>query len=130
MEKYNHDILIVGAGLAGLRAAVAAADADNKLDIAVISKHHPLRSHSVCAQGGTAAVTNEKDSFDLHAYDTVKGADFLADQDVVEFFVRQAPREIVLTEHWGCPWSRTKEGKMINEPSAATPTQEPASQQT
>ncbi len=112
MEKYNHDILIIGAGLAGLRAAVAAADADNKLDIAVISKHHPLRSHSVCAQGGTAAVTNEKDSFDLHAYDTVKGADFLADQDVVEFFVRQAPREIVLTEHWGCPWSRTKEGKI------------------
>lgn len=112
MEKYNHDILIVGAGLAGLRAAVAAADVDNKLDIAVISKHHPLRSHSVCAQGGTAAVTNEKDSFDLHAYDTVKGADFLADQDVAEFFVRQAPREIVLTEHWGCPWSRTKEGKI------------------
>ena len=116
MEKYNHDILIVGAGLAGLRAAVAAADIDNKLDIAVISKHHPLRSHSVCAQGGTAAVTNEKDSFDLHAYDTVKGADFLADQDVVEFFVRQAPREIVLTEHWGCPWSRTKEGKIDQRP--------------
>src|SRR5512136_2880786 len=112
MEKYNHDILIVGAGLAGLRAAVAAADVDNKLDIAVISKHHPLRSHSVCAQGGTAAVTNEKDSFDLHAYDTVKGADFLADQDVVEFFVKQAPKEIVLTEHWGCPWSRTPEGKI------------------
>jgi succinate dehydrogenase / fumarate reductase flavoprotein subunit len=112
MEKCSHDILIIGAGLAGLRAAVAAADVDNKLDIAVISKHHPLRSHSVCAQGGTGAVTNEKDSFDLHAYDTVKGADFLADQDVVEFFVRQAPREIVLTEHWGCPWSRTKEGKI------------------
>jgi succinate dehydrogenase / fumarate reductase flavoprotein subunit len=112
MEKHNHDIIIVGAGIAGLRAAIAAADVDRNLDIAVISKHHPLRSHSVCAQGGTAAVTNEKDSFDLHAYDTVKGADFLADQDVVEFFVRQAPREIVLTEHWGCPWSRTKEGKI------------------
>ena len=112
MEKYNHDVLIVGAGLAGLRAAVAASDADSKLDVAVISKHHPLRSHSVCAQGGTGAVTSEKDSFDLHAYDTVKGADFLADQDVVEFFVRQAPKEIVLTEHWGCPWSRTQEGKI------------------
>jgi len=61
-------------------------------------------------------VTNEKDSFDLHAYDTVKGADFLADQDVVEFFVRQAPREIVLTEHWGCPWSRTAEGKIDQRP--------------
>ena len=116
MEKCSHDILIIGAGLAGLRAAVAAADVDNKLDIAVISKHHPLRSHSVCAQGGTGAVTNEKDSFDLHAYDTVKGADFLADQDVVEFFVRRAPGEIVLTEHWGCPWSRTKEGKIDQRP--------------
>lgn len=112
MEKYAHDVIVIGAGLAGLRAAVAAAEASGKLDIAVISKHHPLRSHSVCAQGGTGAVMREKDSFDLHAYDTVKGADFLADQDVVEFFVKQAPKEIVLTEHWGCPWSRTKEGKI------------------
>lgn len=112
MEKYVHDVIVIGAGLAGLRAAVAAAEASGKLDIAVISKHHPLRSHSVCAQGGTGAVMREKDSFDLHAYDTVKGADFLADQDVVEFFVKQAPKEIVLTEHWGCPWSRTKEGKI------------------
>ncbi|HVP27060.1 MAG TPA: succinate dehydrogenase/fumarate reductase flavoprotein subunit [Candidatus Bathyarchaeia archaeon] len=112
MEKLAHDVIIVGAGLAGLRAAVAAAETNAKLDIAVLSKHHPLRSHSVCAQGGTGAVTNEKDSFDLHASDTVKGADFLADQDVVEFFVRQAPKEIVLTEHWGCPWSRTPEGKI------------------
>jgi succinate dehydrogenase/fumarate reductase flavoprotein subunit len=77
MEKHSHDIVIVGAGLAGLRAAVAAAEFNSKLDIAVISKLHPLRSHSVCAQGGTAAVMREKDSFDLHAYDTVKGADFL-----------------------------------------------------
>ena len=91
MEKITHDIAIIGAGLAGLRAAVAAADFDSKLDIAVISKHHPLRSHSVCAQGGTGAVMREKDSFDLHAYDTVKGADFLADQDVAEFFVKRAP---------------------------------------
>ena len=112
MEKYAHDIIIVGAGLAGLRAAVAAAEVNNKLDIAVISKHHPLRSHSVCAQGGTAAAMREKDSFDLHAYDTVKGADFLADQDVVEFFVKLAPREIVLNEHWGCPWSRNEDGKI------------------
>jgi len=116
MEKHTHDIIIVGAGLAGLRAAVAAAETNNKLDIAVLSKHHPLRSHSVCAQGGTAAVMHEKDSFDLHAFDTVKGADYLADQDAVEFFVRQAPREIILTEHWGCPWSRTEDGKINQRP--------------
>jgi succinate dehydrogenase / fumarate reductase flavoprotein subunit len=95
-----------------MRAAVAAAEIDNKLEIAVISKHHPLRSHSVCAQGGTGAVMRDKDSFDLHAFDTIKGADYLADQDVVEFFVRQAPKEIVSIEHWGCPWSRTPEGKI------------------
>ncbi|MGQ9507488.1 MAG: succinate dehydrogenase/fumarate reductase flavoprotein subunit [Candidatus Bathycorpusculaceae bacterium] len=116
MEKYTHDIIIVGAGLAGLRAAIAAAEVGNKLDIAVISKLHPLRSHSVCAQGGTAAVMREKDSYDLHAFDTIKGADYLADQDIVEFFVRRAPREIVLTEHWGLPWSRTADGKINQRP--------------
>ncbi|HXX88408.1 MAG TPA: succinate dehydrogenase/fumarate reductase flavoprotein subunit [Candidatus Acidoferrum sp.] len=116
MEKRSHDLVIIGSGLAGLRAAVAAAEISNKLDIAVLSKHHPLRSHSVCAQGGTGAVMNEKDSFESHAYDTVKGADFLADQDVVEFFVQRAPREIVLTEHWGCPWSRTAQGKIDQRP--------------
>jgi succinate dehydrogenase / fumarate reductase flavoprotein subunit len=112
MERITHDVIIVGAGLAGLRAAVAAAEINKKADIAVLSKHHPLRSHSVCAQGGTGAVMNEKDSLESHAFDTVKGSDFLADQDVVEYFVKQAPKEIVLTEHWGCPWSRTAEGKI------------------
>jgi succinate dehydrogenase / fumarate reductase flavoprotein subunit len=116
MDKITHDIVIVGAGIAGLRAAIAAAEVSNKLDIAVISKLHPIRSHSVCAQGGTAAVMREKDSFELHAWDTVKGSDFLADQDVVEFFVRQAPKEIVLTDHWGLPWSRTAEGKINQRP--------------
>lgn len=111
-----HDVVVVGAGLAGLRAAVAAAEVSNKISIAVISKLHPLRSHSVCAQGGTAAVMREGDSFELHAWDTIKGSDFLADQDVVEFFVRQAPREIVNLEHWGCPWSRTPDGKIDQRP--------------
>jgi succinate dehydrogenase / fumarate reductase flavoprotein subunit len=112
MEKISHDVVIVGAGLAGLRAAIAAAEYCEKISIAVISKVHPLRSHSVCAQGGTAAVLGEGDSYDLHAWDTIKGADFLADQDAVEFFVRQAPKEIIKLEHWGCPWSRTQDGKI------------------
>jgi succinate dehydrogenase / fumarate reductase flavoprotein subunit len=116
MEILTHDIVIVGAGIAGLRAAIAAAEASNKIDVAVISKVYPVRSHSVCAQGGTAAVMREGDSHNLHAWDTVKGADFLADQDVVEFFVKQAPKELVTLEHWGCPWSRAPDGKMDQRP--------------
>jgi succinate dehydrogenase / fumarate reductase flavoprotein subunit len=112
MEKFTHDVIIVGAGLAGLRAAVAASELDKKLNVAVISKLHPIRSHSVCAQGGTGAAMREGDSFELHAWDTVKGADYLADQDAVEFFVKKCPQEIVTMEHWGCPWSRTTEGKI------------------
>ncbi|UCG45612.1 MAG: succinate dehydrogenase/fumarate reductase flavoprotein subunit [Candidatus Bathyarchaeota archaeon] len=116
METLTHDIVIVGAGIAGLRAAIAAAEANKRIDVAVISKLYPVRSHSVCAQGGTAAVLREDDSCDLHAWDTVKGSDFLADQDAVEFFVRQAPREIITLEHWGCPWSRTADGFINQRP--------------
>ena len=116
MDILTHDIVIVGAGIAGLRAAIAAAEVGNKVDVAVVSKVYPVRSHSVCAQGGTAAVLREGDSYDLHAWDTVKGSDFLADQDVVEFFVRQAPREVVTLEHWGCPWSRAPDGKIDQRP--------------
>ncbi|MGD8566449.1 MAG: FAD-binding protein, partial [Candidatus Bathyarchaeota archaeon] len=116
MENLTHDLIIVGAGLAGLRAAVAAAEVSDKIDVAIISKLYPLRSHSVCAQGGTAAAMRNGDSFDLHAWDTVKGSDFLADQDVVEFFVKQAPKEIIATEHWGCPWSRTDKGRINQRP--------------
>jgi succinate dehydrogenase / fumarate reductase flavoprotein subunit len=116
MGKLTHDIVIVGAGIAGLRAAIAAAEVNGKIDVAVISKLYPVRSHSVCAQGGTAAVLREGDSYDLHAWDTVKGSDFLADQDVVEFFVRKAPEEIILLDHWGCPWSRTEDGKINQRP--------------
>ena len=116
MEKLTHDVVIVGAGIAGLRAAIAAAEVSNKIDVAVISKLYPVRSHSVCAQGGTAAVLREGDSHDLHAWDTVKGSDFLADQDVVEFFVRQAPKEMIMLDHWGCPWSRTDDGKINQRP--------------
>ncbi len=116
MEKLAHDVVIVGSGLAGLRAAVAAAKLGSEIDVAVISKVYPVRSHSVCAQGGTAAVLRGGDSFDLHAWDTVKGSDFLADQDVVEFFVEQAPKEIIIQDHWGCPWSRTDDGKINQRP--------------
>ena len=116
MGKLTHDIVIVGAGIAGLRAAIAAAEVNGKIDVAVISKLYPVRSHSVCAQGGTAAVLREGDSYDLHAWDTVKGSDFLADQDVVEFYVRKAPEEIILLDHWGCPWSRTEDGKINQRP--------------
>ena len=116
METLTHDIIIVGAGIAGLRAAIAAAEVSNKIDVAVLSKVYPIRSHSVCAQGGTAATLREGDSYDLHAWDTVKGSDFLADQDVVEFFVKQVPREVITLEHWGCPWSRAPDGKINQRP--------------
>ncbi len=116
METVVHDIVILGGGLAGLRAAIAAAETSDKLSIAVISKVQVLRSHSVCAQGGTAAALREGDSPDLHAGDTVKGSDFLADQDVVEFFVKQSPQEIIQLEHWGLPWSRTDDGKINQRP--------------
>jgi succinate dehydrogenase / fumarate reductase flavoprotein subunit len=112
MEELSHDVIIIGGGLAGLRAAIAASEVSGRLDVAVISKVHPIRSHSVCAEGGTNAVLREGDSYDLHAWDTVKGSDFLADQDVVEFFVKQAPKEIVRLEHCGCPWSRDSNGKI------------------
>jgi len=116
METFTHDVIILGGGIAGLRAAVAAAEGSDTIDVALISKVQHIRSHSVCAQGGTAAVFNEEDSYDLHGWDTVKGSDFLADQDVVEFFVRQVPHEIIQLEHWGLPWSRTEDGKINQRP--------------
>ncbi len=112
MEHHNHDIVIVGGGAAGLRAAIAAVELEPKLDVAVVSKVYPMRSHTVSAEGGMAAVTREYDSFDSHAYDTIKGSDFLADQDSVEFFVKEAPRESYQLEHWGCPFSRDPDGRI------------------
>ena len=112
MEHHNHDIVIVGGGAAGLRAAIAAVELEPKLDVAIVSKVYPMRSHTVSAEGGMAAVTREYDSFDSHAYDTIKGSDFLADQDSVEFFVKEAPRESYQLEHWGCPFSRDPDGRI------------------
>ena len=82
------------------------------MDVAVVSKVYPMRSHTVSAEGGMAAVTREYDNFDSHAYDTIKGSDFLADQDSVEFFVKEAPRESYQLEHWGCPFSRDPDGRI------------------
>lgn len=115
VDTLTYDVVIVGSGLAGLRAALEAARvSDDKCSIAVLTKVQAMRSHSVSAEGGTAAVlyTDKGDTFESHTYDTVKGSDFLADQDVVEFFVKAMPSEIYLLEHWGMPWSRTEDGRI------------------
>src|SRR6516162_5840017 len=110
MEASSHDILLVGGGGAGLRAAIAAAEVNPKLSIAVISKVYPMRSHTVSAEGGAAGVVKPDDSLDEHAYDTISGGDWLSDQDAVEAFVKEAPLELLQLEHWGCPWNREPDG--------------------
>jgi fumarate reductase flavoprotein subunit len=107
-----HDIILVGGGGAGLRAAIAAAEQSNNLSIAIVSKVYPMRSHTVSAEGGAAGVLRDNDSLDSHAKDTIFGADFLADQDAVEAFIKEAPGELLQLEHWGCPWSRDADGRM------------------
>lgn len=117
--EVSHDLLILGSGLAGLRAAVEAARVSkDTLDIAIISRVQLMRSHSVCAEGGTAAVMRPEDgdSLELHAWDTVRGSDFLADQDVVWLFVQESPKEIVQLDHWGIPWSRRPDGRINQRP--------------
>jgi fumarate reductase flavoprotein subunit len=105
-----HDVLIVGGGGAGLRAAIAIAESNPQLDVAVISKVYPMRSHTVSAEGGAAGVIAEGDTLDEHCHDTVSGSDWLGDQDAIEAFVQEAPRELLQLEHWGCPWSRQPDG--------------------
>ena len=95
---YEHDVLVIGAGLAGMRAAFTASQ--NGVDVAVITKVYPVRSHSNAAQGGiNAALTDRGDSWEDHAYDTVKGSDYLGDQDAIEVMCREAGDEVISMEH-------------------------------
>jgi succinate dehydrogenase / fumarate reductase flavoprotein subunit len=114
-----HDVLVVGAGCAGMRAAIEAHD--NGADVGVISKLHPTRSHSGAAEGGiNAALGNTaEDSPDTHAFDTVKGSDYLGDQDAIEVFAQEAPDDIYQLEHWGAVFTRNEEGKLAQRPFGA-----------
>src|ERR1700709_1004035 len=106
----SHDVLIIGAGLAGQRAALAAADAG--ATVAIMSKVHPVRSHSVSPAGGINAALKAGDTWESHAYDTVKGSDFLGDQDAIEIMCREAPDEVLWLEHHGVTFHRNPEGKL------------------
>ena len=112
----SYDVLIVGGGGAGLRAAIAVVETNPRLRVAIVSKVYPMRSHTVSAEGGAAAVIRDEDSLDEHAYDTISGGDWLCDQDAVEAFVNEAPKEMLRLENWGCPWSREPDGRVAVRP--------------
>jgi fumarate reductase flavoprotein subunit len=112
----SYDIVMVGGGGAGLRAAIAIAQTNPRLRVAVVSKVYPMRSHTVSAEGGAAGVVRSDDSLDEHCYDTISGGDWLCDQDAVEAFVKEAPEELLRLEHWGCPWSREPDGRIAVRP--------------
>jgi succinate dehydrogenase / fumarate reductase flavoprotein subunit len=113
-EHLAHEVVIIGGGLAGLRAAMAAADSGS--DVAIVTKVHPLRSHSVAAQGGINAALREDDSVEDHAFDTVKGSDYLADQDAVMVLTGEAPARVREMEHWGTVFSRAEDGRIAQRP--------------
>jgi succinate dehydrogenase / fumarate reductase flavoprotein subunit len=114
----KHDVLVVGAGCAGMRAAIEAHDAG--ADVALISKIHPVRSHSGAAEGGiNAALGNADDDPEKHAFDTVKGSDYLGDQDAIEILCNEAPGDVYQLEHWGAVFSRTEDGRIAQRPFGA-----------
>jgi len=110
MFAERYDVVVVGGGGAGLRAAIEAARSHPELRIALVSKVYPMRSHTVAAEGGSAGVIGAEDSLEAHFKDTVSGGDWLCDQEVVQYFVEHATEEMYQLERWGCPWSRTDEG--------------------
>lgn len=112
MQVIKTDVAIIGAGGSGLRAAIEIAENHPELDIALISKVYPMRSHTVAAEGGAAGVAQDHDSLDNHFNDTVSGGDWLCEQDVVEYFVENASKQLTQLEHWGCPWSRKPDGSI------------------
>ncbi|MBM4123495.1 MAG: FAD-binding protein [Nitrospira sp.] len=111
-----HDLLIVGAGLAGMRAALSALAHRPHLDVAILSKVHPVRSHSVAAQGGINAAIGENDSWEAHAFDTAKGGQYLGDQDAIEAMCREAPDDILDLERMGVIFSRNEQGRIAQRP--------------
>ncbi|GAB3668735.1 FAD-binding protein [Halopiger thermotolerans] len=111
---YEHDVIVVGAGGAGLRAAIAAHEAG--ADTAIVSKLHPVRSHTGAAEGGINAALQEGDDWELHAYDTMKGSDYLGDAPAVETLAKNAPEETMNLEHWGMPFSREEDGRVSQRP--------------
>ncbi|MFB6079707.1 MAG: FAD-binding protein, partial [Haloferacaceae archaeon] len=111
---HEHDVIVVGAGGAGLRAAIAAHE--EGADVALVSKLHPVRSHTGAAEGGINAALREGDSWEDHAYDTVKGSDYLGDAPAVEALCRESPREVIQLEHWGMAFSRDEDGRVSQRP--------------
>ena len=111
---HEHDVIVVGAGGAGLRAAIAAHEAG--ADTALVSKLHPVRSHTGAAEGGINAALQEGDDWELHAYDTMKGSDYLGDAPAVETLAQDSPEDTITLEHWGMPFSREEDGRVSQRP--------------